>query len=375
MSGAEASGAASGAAPSAGPGAGAEPSISESPSNLPAAAGGRTVEPHHISVVVPVYQGEQTLPALLAELAEYSVLHRTPEGHDYLVDEVLLVNDCGPDRSDRVIRSLAETYAFVHPIWLSRNFGQHAATLAGMASSGGDWIVTMDEDGQHDPADIGGMLDTAMREQASVVYAQPMNAAPHGVARNFSSKAAKWMISRVFAGPDTPNYQSFRLVVGNIGRSVAAYAGSGVYLDVALGWVADREAVSPVRLRAEGDRRSGYTPYRLFSHFWRMVLSSGTAPLRLVSTVGALFALIGIVWAIVILVQRVTGYDVPEGWASTVVIVLVSSGLILFFLGVIAEYIGVIVHMALGKPPYLITTDPARGPLGRGGIGQTQPPE
>ena len=83
---------------------------------------------------------------------------------------MLLVHDCGPDDSARVMRELAP-HPFVRPVWLSRNFGQHAATLAGMASSGGDWIVTMDEDGQHDPAYIGAMLDVALAEQASVVYA------------------------------------------------------------------------------------------------------------------------------------------------------------------------------------------------------------
>ena len=65
-------------------------------------------------------------------------------------------------------------------VWLSRNYGQHAATLAGMSSSGGDWIVTLDEDGQHDPSYVGAMLDVALAEQASVVYARPVNPAPHG---------------------------------------------------------------------------------------------------------------------------------------------------------------------------------------------------
>ena len=78
------------------------------------------------------------------------------------------------------MRELEQEYPFVRSVWLSRNFGQHAATLAGMASSGGDWIVTLDEDGQHDPSYIGAMLDVALDEQASVVYARPVNPAPHG---------------------------------------------------------------------------------------------------------------------------------------------------------------------------------------------------
>lgn len=318
-----------------------------------------------ISVVVPVYQGEQTLPALVAEVLPLTDGFTTPNGHHAVVDEMLLVFDHGPDGSARVIRELAAQHAAVRPVWLSRNFGQHAATLAGMASTGGDWIVTLDEDGQHDPAAIGDMLDTALAEQADVVYAKPTNAAPHGALRNAASRGAKAVTNLLSGVRGTGDYQSFRLVLGEIGRSVAAYAGSGVYLDVALGWVASHVVTSPVALRAEGRGRSGYSLRRLLSHFWRMVLSSGTRGLRIVSFMGVVFALAGLAFAIAIVVGRINGDPAPEGWASTVIIVLVSTGAVLFSLGVVAEYIGVAVNMAMGKPLYLIVSDPGDGPLGR----------
>ena len=102
---------------------------------------------HTLAVVVPVYHGEHTLQPLIAELAQLTLRQWTPAGHAYRVTEVLLVHDCGPDRSDETIRCLAANHGFVLPVWLSRNFGQHAATLAGMASTTADWVVTMDEDG------------------------------------------------------------------------------------------------------------------------------------------------------------------------------------------------------------------------------------
>ncbi|RLQ81584.1 glycosyltransferase [Mycetocola zhadangensis] len=318
-----------------------------------------------MSVVVPVYQGEKTLPSLMREIAPFHVPSITPGGSSYAVTEVLLVFDHGPDRSADVIRELEAEYPFVRGVWLSRNFGQHAATLAGMASSGGDWIVTLDEDGQHDPSDIGGLLDTAMDQSASVVYARPTNEAPHGTLRNASSKGAKWLLAKVFGGENASEYQSFRLVLGSIGRSVAAYSGSGVYLDVAMGWVANRTATSPVLLRQEGDRRSGYSTRRLLSHFVRMVLSTGTRGLRVVSALGVIFAVLGVLMTVFIFVQRIIGGVSAEGWASTIVVILLSSGATLFSLGVIAEYIGVNVNMAMGKPPYVVVTDPANGPLGR----------
>ena len=319
---------------------------------------------HKLSIVIPVYQGSQTLRPLLAEIDVLTQPFQTAGGHQAVISEVLLVDDHGLDGSGDVIRALAEELDYVRPVWLSRNYGQHAATIAGMASSGGDWIVTMDEDGQHDPANIGSLLDAALSDQATLVYAEATNAAPHGFLRNATSKAAKLIVKAMMGDASATRYQSYRLMLGEVGRSVAAYAGAGVYLDVALGWVAGDVTTASVTLRSEGERTSGYSPRRLLSHFWRMVLSSGTRGLRLVSVLGALTAVAGVVFAVVLAFSRLTGGTVPAGWTSTMVVILLTSGMILFSMGVIAEYIGVAVNAAIGKPPYLIVSDPQRGPLG-----------
>jgi glycosyltransferase involved in cell wall biosynthesis len=324
-----------------------------------------TASEHSISIVIPVYQGETTLSQVVEELLHLTETSTTPSEAVFRVTEILLVHDSGPDGSDEVMRSLEHLYPVVRAIWLSRNFGQHAATLAGIASSSGDWVVTLDEDGQHDPLYIPAMLDTALTQRAAVVYARPVNHAPHGALRNAASKGSKWVLDRAAGGANARAYQSYRLLLGSIARSVAAYAGSGAYLDIAIGWVTTRVAVCDVTLRSGGERKSGYNYRRLASHFWRMVLSSGTRGLRLVSILGAVFALAGLAMSIVILVARLTASDFPEGWASTIVIILVTSGATLFALGVIAEYIGVNVNMAMGKPPYVIVGDPEDGPLGR----------
>ena len=292
---------------------------------------------HKISIVIPVYQGAQTLRPLLTEIDVLTQPFQTAGGHHAVVSEVLLVDDHGPDGSGNIIRALADELDYVRPVWLSRNYGQHAATIAGMASSGGDWIVTMDEDGQHDPANISALLDAALSDQATLVYAEATNAAPHGFMRNATSKAAKMVVKAMMGDASATRYQSFRLMLGEVGRSVAAYAGAGVYLDVALGWVAGDVTSASVTLRSEGERTSGYSPRRLLSHFWRLVLSSGTRGLRLVSVLGALTAVAGVAFAVVLAFSRLTGGTVPAGWTSTMVVILVTSGIILFSMGVVAD--------------------------------------
>ncbi len=320
---------------------------------------------HRISVVTPVYRGASTLPALAAEVMALREVQTTTAGHRWQVVEWLLVHDNGPDGSADVIAGLGEQFPEARPIWLSRNFGQHSATLAGMASSNGDWIVTLDEDGQHDPGQIADFVDTALREGSQLVYAAPVNPAPHGVLRNLASRGAKLVFATFLAGGTVRTFESYRLVLGELGRSVAAYAGANVYLDVALGWVVGRTSHVPVVLRDEGDRPSGYSLRRLLSHFWRLVLSSGTRGLRVVSALGVVFGVAGMLFALYLLASGIFGAATPEGWLSTMVVVLLSTGAILFSLGVIAEYVGVAVGMAMGRPPYLIVSDPAHGPLGR----------
>lgn len=319
---------------------------------------------HRVSIVVPVYQGERTLRELFAEIVPLTRRFNTPDGHSARVIEVVIAYDNGPDRSDVVIRQLAEEHEFVKAVWLSRNFGQHAATLAGIASSGGDWVVTLDEDGQHDPAEIPRLLDTAMRERATLVYGTGINSAPHGTIRNVASRGAKRVLESVFGGAGASDYSSYRLILGEIARSTAAYAGTGVYLDVALSWVSRRTVAAPVHLREEGDRTSGYSYRRLLAHFWRMILTSGTRGLRLVTWLGLLFAAGGIMFAIYLAVARLVWGNVPEGWTSQMVLTAVGIGVILVALGIIAEYLGVAVNMALGRPAYLIVRDPESGPLG-----------
>ena len=312
-----------------------------------------------LSVVIPVYQGEETLPELMAELERYTTPQHTPEGRKFAIEEVLLVWDRGPGRSESTLRELADRYAWVRPLWLSRNFGQHAATLAGMTSSGGDWIVTMDEDGQQDPSFIPVMLDTAYDKQAQLVYGTPSNPPPHSAVRNTASKVVKKLFAGALADGGFAEFNSFRLILGEIGRSVAAYTGTGVYLDVALTWVVSDVTTCPVVARREGREASNYTYRRLFGHFGRLIVSSGTRPLIFVSWLGVLFVLMGAAVSVWVLYQRIVGEIIIAGWASTFIALMLIGGAMLLSLGIIAQYIGAATNMSLGKPLYVVVRDPA----------------
>ena len=313
-----------------------------------------------LSVVIPVYRGEETLPELISELQPLTLGQETPDGRLFRIDEILLVWDRGPAGSDTVIRELASQFSFVKPVWLSRNFGQHAATIAGMSSSGGEWIVTMDEDGQQDPRFIPELLDCAYRERAQLVYGTPSNPPPHSKIRNLASKATKKLFAMTLANGGFSEFNSYRLVLGEIGRSVAAYTGAGVYLDVAFSWVVADSSEYPVIARREGRSAGNYSYRKLAGHFGRMIISSGTKPLFFVSVLGFTFFGVGLMAIVWIVIQRIRGEFIVAGWASTFTALMLIGGSVLLGLGIIAQYVGAATNMSLGKPLYVVVRDPKR---------------
>lgn len=315
---------------------------------------------HRISVVIPVYRGAQSLPELVQEIAAQCAPQRTPAGARFEVCEILLVHDCGPDRSDATIEKLAAEKPQVRPVWLSRNFGQHAATLAGMASAVGNWVVTMDEDRQQDPADIAALLDTAIGSSLQLVYAKPINPPPHGVLRNALSATAKVISARMLGNSSIGRFNSYRLVDGEIARTLAAYCGNGVYLDVGLFWVTGRIGHCPVRLRSECGRASGYSYIKLFGHFWNLILTTGTRPLRLITITGFLSMLLAVGITAYAIYGKYVGQVPVQGWASLLIVVSFFCGTILTALGVIAEYLAVTMGIVMGKPLYVVSTKPTR---------------
>jgi undecaprenyl-phosphate 4-deoxy-4-formamido-L-arabinose transferase len=315
---------------------------------------------YRVSIVIPVYAGEQTLPFLIDEITPLTRTQTTPNGSSFVVCEVLLVHDCGGDRSDKVIEELSAKYPYVKPVWLSRNYGQHAATLAGMASATGDWVATIDEDGQQNPADIAIMLDSALGSSLQLVYAQPTNSPPHGWLRNILSRTAKDISTRLLGHRTIVRFNSFRLVDGEIARTLAAYCGNGVYLDVGLFWITGRIGHCPVHLRSELGRPSGYSYMALVGHFWRMILTTGTRPLRLITVMGFSSMILAIVVAAYALYSKYYGLVPVQGWTSLLIVVAFFSGSILASLGVIAEYLAVTTGIVMGKPLYVVSTKPTR---------------
>jgi hypothetical protein len=289
------------------------------------------------------------LSSTVRELLEVAPQFHLSEDVQLVLDEVVLVCD-NPGLSVPVrqaLGALEEQDPRVRVVWLTRNFGQHPATVAGIVSTNADWVATMDEDGQHDPRHIPDMLRTAAHANAPLVYASPNNPPPHGRLRNVASRASK-KVFRLLSGSDD-EFHSFRLIEGSMARSARAYIGESVYLDVAMRWTCGSGAPCSMPMRAEG-APSSYRLRTLLSHFSRMVLSTGTRPLRLIAGCGVLVALLGLVVAGVVAQRRLSGEFPAPGWTSVMIALLILTGGLFVTLATVAEYVGFAVRNAIGKP-------------------------
>ncbi|MFL6725325.1 MAG: glycosyltransferase [Sphingomicrobium sp.] len=324
------------------------------------AAGGaiRPLE-QSVSVVIPVFRGGEALSRVVEEVLAIAGHIGLAPGVAVRLDEIVLVCDnpwfLAGDRD--FLLALEARDRRVRVLWLTRNFGQHPATVAGIVSTSGDWVATIDEDGQHDPTGLAAMLRMAASERGwPLVYARPSNPPPHSALRNAASRFAK-SVFRLVTGA-SGEFHSFRLIEGTVARSACAYMGEAVYLDVALLWSCGEAAQCPMPMRAEGSQ-SAYNYRRLVNHFGRMVLSSGARPLRMVAALGALVGVIGVTLAGFVIVRRLTGfYASTPGWASSITTMLILFSILFVTLATLAEYLSFAARNSIGKPLYVIA-DPA----------------
>jgi glycosyltransferase involved in cell wall biosynthesis len=308
-----------------------------------------------VSVVVPVYSGEDYLEELASRL-EAIRQDWVDRFQAVMLHEVIFVDDGSIDGSAEVLDVLSARQPWIQVVTLSKNFGQHPATSAGILHSSGDWVATIDEDLQHQPEDIEQLLLAGATASADVIYGEALEGV-HGSWRDAMSRFYKKLLATITGNPAILQFSSFRVCRGPIARAAASVSGHETYLDVAFTWFTDRFisqqlAMTDHRYRASG--KSGYSFFSLLAHARRLIISSHTRIGRIVAVVGVGAVLLATFMSIRVVVGRLGGLGdiyVP-GYASLMVAILVFGGLIAILLVGIFEYILNIALHTQGKPTY-----------------------
>ena len=301
-----------------------------------------TTKQHNLSIVVPVYRGAHTLPALIERLDV--VLGEIASSY-----EVILVNDGSPDESWETILLLAGQYPWIHGINLMRNYGQHNALLAGIREAQYEIIVTMDDDLQHPPEELPKLL-AELENGGDVVYGIP-EAEKHGIFRDTASRFIKWLMSIALEAPHISRSGALRAFRTQVREAFLDYRSQFVSIDVLLGWGTTKFSSVTVRHDHRFAGKSNYTFRELARHTFNMVTGFSTLPLRLASATGFFFTIFGFVVLVYVLARYLIQGTSVQGFPFLASIISIFSGVQLFAMGIFGEYLARMYFRMMGRPP------------------------
>ena len=299
----------------------------------------------NISVVVPVYNSAEMLPALVARLD--LVLRACAEEY-----ELILVNDGSRDAGWLTIVEIIRQSDWIRGVDLMRNGGQHNALLCGIRAARYELVVTMDDDLQNPPEEIPKLL-AALIDGVDVVYGSPQYEV-HGMFRNIASQVTKIVLQGVLGANTARMVGPFRVFRTDLRRAFDGYRGVFVNIDVLLTWGTTRFTAIRVRHDVRQAGKSNYTLIKLLVHMMNMLTGFSTIPLQLSTFVGLSIALLGIVLLVYVVGRYLLHGVAVQGFAFIASIIIIFSGTQLFTLGVIGEYLARMHSRLLDRPAYVV---------------------
>ena len=297
-----------------------------------------------VSFVIPCYRSAKTIGGVVNEIESTMAQF----AYEY---EIILVNDSSPDDTFAVISALAKADGHITAVDLAKNFGQHAALMCGIRHSSGDILVCLDDDGQT-PADESGKLLEKIEAGYDVVYAS-YDHKQHSGFRNFGSRVNAWMTEIMLGKPKELSLTSYFAAKRFIADEMLRYENCFPYVMGLVLRSTKNICNVPVNHRSREQGQSGYTLGKLLSLWMNGFTSFSIKPLRIATYFGALTALAGFIYALIIVIRHFAVGMAPLGWSSTTALLLILGGVILLVLGLIGEYIGRIFMCVNSSPQYV----------------------
>ncbi len=299
-----------------------------------------------VSFVIPCYRSEQTIGRVVEEI---DTTMRELSGYAY---EIVLVNDASPDNTFDVIRSLCTGRKDICGVNLARNFGQHAALMAGFRYAHGDVVVCLDDDGQT-PANEVGKLLAKLEEGYDVVYAK-YTQKQHSVFRNFGSKVNERMTRIMLGKPKELYISSYFAMKRFVAQELVRYENPYPYVIGLVLRATKKIANVEVTHREREIGTSGYTMGKLLGLWFNGFTAFSVKPLRMATVIGVASACAGFLYGIYTIAKKLLYPAVPVGFSALMASIVFFCGLILLMLGIIGEYIGRIYISLNNSPQYVI---------------------
>ncbi|MCR5595481.1 MAG: glycosyltransferase family 2 protein [Lachnospiraceae bacterium] len=300
-----------------------------------------------ISYVIPCYRSEKTIKGVVNEIIE------TVSGLPDSTCEIILVNDSSPDNTLSVIEELAAAHDEVTGIDMTKNFGQHAALMAGFHFVTGDYVVCLDDDGQTPPCESVKLIDK-LKEGYDAVYARYDHKA-HSAFRNFGSRVNSYMAETMLNKPKELYISSYFAAKRIIIDEILRYQNPYPYIQGLVLRSTNKICNVDVEHRARQEGRSGYSFGKLMALWINGFTSFSVKPLRIAMYCGLFTAFVGFLFLIYVLIVKLSNNpNTPLGWSSTMAVILLIGGMNLIVLGMIGEYIGRMYISMNNSPQYVI---------------------
>ena len=300
-----------------------------------------------VSIVIPCYRSAEMIGGVVADINRE--MEKLQEKYRW---EIILVNDCSPDNTFDVIRELCREYTNICGINLARNFGQHAALMAGFHQVKGDILVCMDDDGQTPAFAIKDLLQ-GLEEGSDVVYAKYEHK-HHNAFRNFGSRLNDLMLKFMLGKPADLYVSSFfaarRFIVDEMLRYQNAYP----YV-IGLVLRATRN-IKNVTVEHQ-DRKageSGYTLSKLLGLWFNGFTAFSEKPLRVATMIGTGCAFLGFLYGLYTIIKKLVNPMVPIGFSSLMSALMFIGGMLMLMVGLVGEYIGRMYICMNNAPQYVV---------------------
>jgi polyisoprenyl-phosphate glycosyltransferase len=300
------------------------------------------------SVVIPVYKSERILEDLYARLVKvFDSIIKEPY-------EILFIDDASPDGSWLKLQELHRKDARVKIIRLSKNFGQHCALMCGFNYVSGEYIITMDDDLQHPPEEIPKLINAINNKPDIEVVIGKYEKKEHSWWRNIGSYLNRVIMIKIFSLDKSYRGSSFRIFRSNTVKAMIQQTTYQPRIGRILKMVTDKYDFVTVEHQPRKHGKSGYSIWRLSKDLINNVLNNSNVILRATSILGFSSACLSFVLVLYYLLKYFTvGIAVP-GFTTIIIINLFFSGIMLFSLGVVGEYLMKILFETRKYPQYVV---------------------
>ena len=301
-----------------------------------------------LSFVIPCYRSEKTIEKVAEEIRE-TVAQR--EGYDY---EIICVNDCSPDDVYSVLVKMAAEDPKVKVVNLAKNMGKHCAVMAGYSVVEGDYVVNLDDDCQSPVYELWKLLEPLENDDYDVATAV-YNEKKESRFKRMGSDLNLWVSEIMLDKPKGLRFENFSVMKRFVCDEMIKYKNPYPYMEGLILRVTKKITGVQMDQRDRGDdNASGFTLGKSISLFANGFTSFSIKPLRIATVVGTIFAIIGFLYGLIVVIRRLIDPSVPLGYSSMMAIILFSNGLIMFLLGLIGEYVGRIFICINNSPQYVI---------------------